>query len=385
MGKAIHVTHMVLSLDFGGLERIVLDLAREGLRQGQQLSVLCLEEPGTWGSEVEALGVRLICLHKKPGLRLRRLPEVRAALEDLRPDVLHTHQIAPLFYGGGEARQAGVPAILHTEHLNHLGRTRSSVKRARLWLLMRLALRHADRFVGVSEDVAAQVVRARLLPADRVFVVPTGIDLDRFRKPVDGAALRPELGIPQGVPVIGTVGRLSEQKRLDLLLRGFAEVWAAEPGAHLLIVGDGPAIEALRALATELGLNGAVHFAGYQADPAPYLQLIEVFAQTSQIEGMPLAVLEALALSRPVIASRVGGLPMVIENERNGLLYDFGNQAALKAGLLRLLRDREFARRLGEAGRHTVESRFSTAAQYANYQRHYREILNQKAVAGNGV
>jgi glycosyltransferase involved in cell wall biosynthesis len=179
--------------------------------------------------------------------------------------------------------------------------------------------------------------------------------------------------------VVGTVGRLAEIKRQDLLLRAFAEVRKACPDARLLLVGDGPERAGLEALAAALGVADAVRFAGYQQEPEPYLRLMDVFALTSRSEGMPMSLLEAWAARVPVVASRVGGIPELVEDGRTGLLFDFPDTAGLASHLGRLLADPGLARELADAGRQAVEARFDQRAAARAYGAHYAELLKPVA------
>jgi glycosyltransferase involved in cell wall biosynthesis len=187
--------------------------------------------------------------------------------------------------------------------------------------------------------------------------------------------VRRSFGIPDSAPVVGTLGRLTEIKRQDLLLRAFAQARRHHPGAHLLVVGEGPLRSELTSLGSSLGLEGAVHFAGYQSEPAKYLAALDIFALTSRSEGMPLVVLEAWAAGVPVVASAVGGLPELVREGENGLLFPSGDESALTAALVALLDDPERRRRLGRAGRQTVAERFDVRHMAAEYDRHYRDLL----------
>ncbi|MBX6311518.1 MAG: glycosyltransferase family 4 protein [Isosphaeraceae bacterium] len=354
------------------MERIVLELVRAGQGLGQCVAVVCLERPGTLAPQVEALGARVACVYKRPGIRLETIGRLRTVLRDLRPDVVHTHQIGALFYGGPAARSVGVPLIVHTEH------GKNYAERPRAQMLGRLAGLLATRFFCVSEDIAAEVRSHRIASRPKVHVVPNGIDTARFRQRGDVQALRRSLGIPPEAPVVGTIGRLDEIKRQDLLLRAFARAGVLIPEAHLLLVGDGPLMGELRTLAAGLRLGKRVHFAGYQEQPEHYLQVMDVFALTSRSEGMPLVVLEAWAAGVPVVASRVGGLPELIDEGQTGLLFAPGDECALAAALCGLLTDPGRARRLGEAGQRRVESMFDVRRMASDYQRHYGELLTRK-------
>jgi glycosyltransferase involved in cell wall biosynthesis len=372
----LHVTHAVLSLDTGGLERVVVDLVRQGCRMGQRVSVVCLERPGTLAPQAEALGARVVCLDKRPGLRLRAQARAAATIRDLRPDVLHTHQVGALLYAGRAARTAGVPVVVHTEHGNHLGRGGAGYfRRQRMSWLWWWAARAARRFFCVSQDIAAEIAARRLVPRDKLAVVLNGINTEPFREPVDRDALRRALGIAADAPVIGTVGRLNEVKRQDLLIRAFTRVKVSYPAARLLLVGDGPLRGELQELAARLGVAAAVCFAGYQSRPEQYLRVMDVFALTSRTEGLPLAVLEAWAAGLPVVASAVGGVPALVSHRRTGLLFPTGDETALAGLLGELLDNPGRARALGLAGAGEVFARYDLRRMAADYDRHYRDLL----------
>jgi sugar transferase (PEP-CTERM/EpsH1 system associated) len=372
MARVGHIVHIVLALDGGGLERVVLDLIREGQRLGQRASVLCLERPGLLASAAKDLGCDLLCADKPPGLRPNTICKVRRLLAGLRPDVLHTHQVGALAYAGPAAWRAGVPVVLHTEHGKHYDGSRR-----RRWLA-RWAARYAGHFCCVSRDIADTVVALGIVLRSKVRVVANGIDTERFRRPRDRAGLRRSLGVPPDAPVIGTVGRLNEIKRQDVLLGAFARARQALPDAHLVLVGDGPLRPSLETLADRLGIRPVVHFTGFQAEPEAYLQVMDLFALTSRSEGMPLAVLEAWAAGTPVVSSRVGGIPELIREGETGLLFEPGNEAALAGILQRFFTNSELAGQLRIAGQHEVQSRFSLEQMARAYQRLYQELLGRE-------
>jgi sugar transferase (PEP-CTERM/EpsH1 system associated) len=373
--NSLGVTHVVLTLDVGGLERNVVNQVREGQRLGQRVDIVCLERPGTLAPRVEAMGGRVIALDKRPGLRPDLVMRLRRVLRALRPDVVHTHQLATLLYGGAAARSLRVPVVVHTEH----GRERYAT-RLKTRLLGRTAGRFCDRFYCLTSDMAGEVRMARIVPERKLRVIQNGIDLVDF-KAAAGAGARDEvrrsLAIPDDAPVIGTVGRLSEVKRQDVLLRAFARVRRAVPEAHLILVGDGPLLEELRRLADGLDIASAVHFAGYQPHSGPYLRAMDVFALTSRSEGMPQAVLEASVTGLPVVASRVGGLPEVIEEGVTGMMFPSGDDAALAGILMDLLANPVRRHTLGEAAQARAEARFGVARMATEYHRDFLELLHQ--------
>jgi glycosyltransferase involved in cell wall biosynthesis len=379
---ALGVTHVVLSLDVGGLERVVLNLARESESLGQNVSVLCLERFGVLGEQAKAAGLRIESLTKQPGLTPRLVDDIRAALRDLRPDVIHTHQIGALLYTGPAAKKERVPVILHTEHINQVVKSRTWSRRMRNRLLWAIAGRHAGRFCCVSQDIADSA-RYWVRPGKLCVVengVPTaGIDDRDYR-----AETRASLTIPMHAPVVGIVARLNEVKCQDLLIRAFSNLRSRHARAHLLLVGDGPTRNALTDLTAQLGLTDVVHFAGYQPQPERYLDAMDIFVLPSRLEGMPLAILEAWAARLPVIASRVGGVPNVVRDGVDGLLFESGDQRALESHLNRLLEDADLRNKLASAGRAHVEADYGTRRMAADYHKLYLDAMpREHAVAGH--
>jgi glycosyltransferase involved in cell wall biosynthesis len=377
--RHLRVVHVVLSLDCGGLERMVLSLIRAGRARGQEVNVVCLERPGALAAEAEVAGALVLCAGKQPGLRPGTARRLKVMFKDLRPDVVHTHQVGALLYAGKAARSVGVP-VIHTEHGNHLKQITSWLKRLKARWLFRHAGRRAARFCCVSAEIA-ETVQAAGVDARKIIVVANGIDTDATSPEAEVSELRQRLGLLPGARVIGTVGRLTEIKRQDLLIEAFARLKARWPEVQLLLVGDGDWRSKLEALAQSLGVAESVRFAGYQPRPEACLRLMDVFALTSRSEGMPVALLEAWAAGLPVAASRVGGIPELVRDGRNGLLFDYPDVPTLEGALERLLGDGDLRSSLGAAGREEVRRRFDVARTAAEYEAMYESA----ARAGKGA
>jgi glycosyltransferase involved in cell wall biosynthesis len=223
--------------------------------------------------------------------------------------------------------------------------------------------------------MALEVEKHRIVPHRRLRMIRNGIDTAAYREASDPQALRKLLGIPLDAPVIGTVGRLVQIKRYDLLIRSFARVRRSCPKAHLILVGDGPQKLELQQLVAGLGIGDRVHFAGYQIDVNRYLHIMDCFALTSRSEGTPQAVLEASIAGLPVVASRVGGLPEVIDDGRTGILFEPGDEDTLTRELIGILLDKDRARRLGEAASIRVQSLYGVGRMAKEYHNHYLRLL----------
>jgi glycosyltransferase involved in cell wall biosynthesis len=377
-GRPLRVVHCVLSLDVGGLERIVIDLVRIGKQRGGEISVLCLERPGPLAAAAVSHGAAVACLKKPPGISRRTVRLAEEFLADTRPDVVHTHQIGPLWYVGLAARRARVPGVIHTEHIDNVVKAKGFWKKLKCRGLWHRAARYTERFCCVSEDIARSAARWRTVSRRKLDVVLNGVDVERFADRSTTPSLRPELGLAGDVKVIGTVGRLAEVKRQDLLLRGFARLHATVPKTHLLIVGDGPERGPLVELACELGISQATTFAGYQAEPERFLQIMDLFALTSRLEGLPMALLEAWAAGLPAVATAVGGVPDLVKHGENGLLIPSGDEDGLVLSLKSMLDDVNLAATFARRGQALVREHYSLQRMALDYEARYMELLSGK-------
>ena len=385
MVRALKLAHLVLSLDVGGLERVVLELVREGQLLNHEVTVVCVTKPGAMAQCAVDLGAQVVSVDKPPGLQFDTVARLARVFRQHNIELIHTHQIAALLYAGFAARRAGVKAVVHTEHGNHLvGRVglRSRFKAKLLW---GLAASQCDHFFCVSDDIARAVSALGVIPKRKVSVARNGIETARFlpsnESVAESKAALGSLGMDPGSLVIGTIGRLAEVKRQDLLIRGFARVARDRPQLRLLLVGDGPEREALASLVASLGLADRVCFAGYCAQPEVLLRGMDIFALTSRSEGAPLAVLEAWAAGRPVVASRVGGIPSLIEHGRTGLMFESGDESGLADQLLRLINHPDEAVAIGQAGQRRALAEFDSRVMAEQYDAHYRAWLPASSVA----
>jgi glycosyltransferase involved in cell wall biosynthesis len=373
--NGLRVVHAVLSLDLGGLERLVLDLVARSESSGLVPAVLCLERDGRLADDARALGAEVVCADKPPGLKPGLVLKVRRILRRLRPDVIHTHQMGALLYAGWAA--AGLAPVVHTEHGKHYEAGGQNRRMARL------AASRARRLVGVSRDIADGLIRHRIAPARKVEYVPNGIPLERIADPKDARRIRGYLRIPEDAPVVGTVGRLSAIKRQDVLLKGFALCARAIPNAHLIVVGDGQERPALESLAVDLGLADRIHFAGYRERPEPFFKAMDVFALSSDSEGMPVSLLEAWAAGAAAVTTRVGGLPEIVREGIDGIMVPPGDPEAFGAALAGLLADRDRTRAFGQAGSERVRAEFSLDTMTGRYAEIYREVRAGKKAAAS--
>jgi glycosyltransferase involved in cell wall biosynthesis len=375
----LHVVHGVLSLETGGIERLVVDLVKEGRRRGDRVSVVCLERTGKLAPQAEALGAEVHCLDKPYGRSSQTARRAADLLRDLQPDVLHTHQVGALWHLGQAARRLNLP-VVHTEHSDHVAQTRGWFNKLKMRLRWRRSAPLAHRYCCVSEDVAKSVRRFGTVPRNKVDVVLNGIDLAAFDGDSPSCEVRKSLGIPPGALVLGTVGRLAEVKRQDLLIQAFAGL-CRQPrygNVWLLIVGDGDERPRLEALAKKLGAAERTIFAGYQPQPERLLRAMDLFVLTSRHEGLPLALLEAWAAGLAVVSSAVGAIPQTVVHGISGMLFPSGDVKSLTETLEMLLDAPWIVSNLGRCGQARVRNRYSLQRMADEYESRYLALVGDR-------
>lgn len=307
-----------------------------------------------------------------PADDLRAFASLLALMRRTRPHVVHTHTAKAGALGRAAARVAGVPRVVHTFHGHvfdgYFGRAGS---RAAV-LVERLLARITDRVVAVSDEVGRDLAETyRVAPRRRVSVVPVGVPLAEFLA-CDAlrGVLRAELCVAAATPLVAFVGRLVPVKEPEVALDAWRLVRAEIPDAHLVVVGDGDLAPALRARGDE-----GVLFLGWRRDLARVWADADLALLTSRNEGTPVALVEAAAAGVPAVATRVGGVPSVVEDGVTGLLVPPGDAAAIAASVVALLRAPERRALMGAAARRRAESRWTDARLLADLRALYDGLL----------
>lgn len=287
--------------------------------------------------------------------------------------ILHVHGYAAADFGRIAARVTGAALVLH----EHFADPRMPVYQG---LADRVLAPLTDRAIAVSGSTRDFLVQKRHVPADKVALIWNGAPLDEFA-PVPAATarrVRADLGIPEDALVLGTVGRLSEQKAHHVLLDAAAHVLPTRPRAWILIAGDGDRMPALRAQADALGIAARVVFAGHRADVPAVLGAIDVFCISSDYEGTPLALFEAMASGKAIVSTAVDGCREVLEDGATGLLVPPRDPEALAAALARVADDAPLRDRLARMAR-DASRRYDIAECVRLMEDLYDDVLRRRA------
>jgi len=360
------ILHLVNNLEFGGLEKLSIDLSIAFKRKNAESLICCLEKEGGLAIQASRQNIKVISLNKQDGIDLKLIFRLAAIIRQEKVDILHSHNMGPLVYGTLAARLAGIKTI-NTRH----GREEKKVPRF-IWALV-----HA--VVAISEDAKTRLLRFNKVNAKKVSVIYNGVDIPSFRASYDPASavnLRQKLGVKNNSAIIGIVARLSEEKDHETLLNAFKILLQKNIPAELIIVGGGHLESKLKDLAVKFQIDQQVKFLGFRNDISQLLAVFDVFVLSSLSEGISLTLLEAMSAGKPIIATRVGGNPEVVIDGMTGLKVPAKDPEQMAAAMLKLLSNRDLAKQMGEAGRKRVEEYFSLEIMVNAYEKIYRKILS---------
>jgi glycosyltransferase involved in cell wall biosynthesis len=377
MGERRRIVWLIDGLGRGGAEHLMVPILAHIDRARFELRVCALQvkDGNPVAGELRALGVPVDLL---PVPRLRDLTALPRLLQYLRreqADLLHTQLEFATTLGGPAARLLGIPAVttLHT-YDEPLPGSRAARRLRWMWWSMR---RFFSRVIGVSEGVGQHHIRKSRLDPQKVVVIYNGIDLSRFSPvdPADRSRVRRELGIPEGAPLLLTVAVLRQPKGIQIMIDAMPAILAAVPSVYYGVVGSGDYGEALRAQAVERKVADRVIFTGFRDDIPRLMAAADVFVLPTLTEALPTVLAEAMALSRPIIASAVGGVPEMVTDGSNGLLLPPADPAALARACISLAADPDRAQAMGRRGRSVVEARFDIVKQVRRLEALYDELL----------
>ncbi len=376
--------HVITRMIVGGAQGNTLFTCRGHLASGHQVTLVTGPSPGPEGE--------LLTRDCPEGLQVVTFPQLVRELSPLKDwqaycklkaffkaenfDVVHTHASKAGILGRCAARAANVPLIVHTVHGQAFHPYQSQLINKAYILAERFAAKRCDKIFAVAQAMIDQCVNAKVAPREKYKVVYSGMDLDAFLNTRPDDALRQQLGIPEGAPVIGKIARLFELKGHEDLIEAAPQIVAKFPNARFLIVGDGILHDQLVSQIESLGLRENFIFTGLvsPSEICRYTALMDVLAHLSLREGLPRAVVQALASGVPVVAYPLDGTPEVVKPNVNGLLPPVQNIQEVANAICQLLDNPEKRRQWGKNGQELVRNLFDW--------RQMADILEQEYILG---
>ena len=359
------ITH---DLSLGGLQQVVINICRTIDKDTFEPSVLCLRDIGEFSEEVTKLGIKVYMLPlPKNGIDYFAFFKVAKLLKKEKIDVIHTHNTQPFIDGIMGGILAGVKTMVHTEH----GRIFPDKRRYMFadWLLSKFVC----KVVAVSADMAHKLQKYEKISQKKITVIPNGIYGQPFTISIDTENKRQELGIDAGSRIIGVCARLCFEKGITYLLKAMPIILNSYPDSILLIAGNGPLEEQLKAETNKLNIDKHVKFLGLRKDIPELLKIFDVYVLSSISEGLPMGLLEAMAAGCPVIATSVGDIPEVIKTNETGILIKPESHDDIANAVVNLFGNSSLRNKIIINAQKVFNEQFEAAIMTKQYEKLYRQ------------
>jgi len=372
----LKIIHVMNALAVAGMEIGVIKLVnRQNPLQFAPL-ICCLQLANDDARSLLNPRVPLVVLGKRPGIDLAVIAGLVRLFRRERPHIVHSHNWATFLYTVVAAKLARVPVVIHGEHGYEDQRAI-----ARRLASKRFLARQVTRLTTVSSDLERILIETWGVPPERVTYIPNGLDMDRFPKDLDVSPLRKEFGLTPDHRVITSIGRFVRVKDFPLLIRAFAQVHARHPETRLMLVGPGE-YDDLESLAQSLGVRESVLFTGSRADIPSILAMSDVYVNSSQFEGMSNTILEAMASSRPVVATSVGGNPELVREGETGFLVPPGDESGLATRISSLISNPSLRASMGAEARKVAARDHPLSRTLDAYNNMYLESVVRREMRG---
>ena len=385
--KPRRIMHVITRLILGGAQEVVALMVRRLVKEGYQVILV----HGYGAKEVKEL-----LPSNDPNLEIHYIPEFRRNIDPIsdvivflklwklmkktKPVLVHTHTSKAGILGRWAAKFAGVPILIH-----HPRGSLFHPSYYPAWFLQILALieritaRITDKMITVSESEKQDYVRYQIAPAEQYVTIYSGVEVARYTDvKVDIKAKKAELGIPEGRPVIGYIARIVPEKAHWLCLQAFSKVLEKIPNAFLVLIGSGPLENEAREIIRKSKLENNVIMKGMRRDIPEIIQTFDCCVQTSLWDGLPRAMIEAMLAEKPVVATHVGGIPEIVEHNQTGILVPEKDVEAIAQGVIRVLEDPGFGKRLGQNARRKLEGIIDSEISIRKILALYDELIQQK-------
>lgn len=374
-----NLLQLVNGFAIGGGEKALLELVKRLDRDKYRVVVCAVGQGGPLESEFRKHADRVVVFQKKSKFDITLVMKVARLMREEKTDIVQTTLFYADVIGAMAAHLTKVPVVISWQTAVALPTGHLKDDRFRHTESHRFAVRVMDTIIAVSEDVKSYFVEKRGIEGEKIVVIPYGVNLDLYHRR-ENQAKRGELELGPSDPVVGVVGHLTEVKGHSYLIDAAPKVCRAFPDVKFLFAGCGPLQKDLELKIRNLNLTSNFRFLGVRRDMPELLNILDVFVLPSLFEGLPNVILEAMASAIPVVASAVGGIPEVVEDGVTGLLVPPTDSDGLANAIIRLLKDKKAAVKMGQSGRKRVEADYSIDVEVERIQALYEALYEAKAV-----
>ena len=362
--EPLRILHIIGGLGLGGTEKMLLNVARR-LNPNRFKSIVCTFDGGPLARELRASNIEMVYLKKRYPFDLFLLLRLVYLIKKKKINIIHCRLLRATIYGLLAAKITRTPVVvsLHGRHYEY--------KRGKF--TYRMASRYSNTIFAVSKNIASDFITNTGMDSRKIDIVYNGVDLDFYTLGLNqNPGLTPELGLKQTDVIVGAVGNLHHPvKGYPYLLESFAIVNKKFKHVKLIIIGDGKLKPELEQQARNLNIIESVRFLGQHKDVRPFLEIMDIFVLPSLSEGLSNALLEAMAFTKPVVATNVGGNSEVVEQGTSGILVEPKDHDQMAEAIISLIADKSKRLALGSAARRRVKNAFSFDEMVSKYQMLY--------------
>lgn len=371
--KKLTVIHLVEDMKTGGAERVIADIA-EGLdSERYDVRVWCIARGGNTADELVEKGIEVKILGISSYHNPLKILRLKRLLTEAGPDIVHTHGYFASVIGRLSARKAGIPVIFAHVHSTYWDYKRRHI------LMERKLSRFTHKIICCSRAVENFVKDIEKVGDGKTLVIYNGVDEERFYPMEDAPSIRSELGIDEEALVVGTVSSLTPHKGHEYLIQAASLIHQEFPSAKFLIVGNGPLRTELEDQVKNLKIHPYIIFTGTRKDVPKMLSIMEVFVlPSSSREGLGIAIIEAMAAEKPVVATDIGGIPEAVKKGETGFLVPPGDPGALAKVIIELLQNPEKAKEMGKKGRARFKEKFTRKKMLSEIDALYQSSISQR-------
>ncbi|MFQ5772741.1 MAG: glycosyltransferase family 4 protein [bacterium] len=384
--QRIRILHIITNLPIGGAQDNTLLTAERLDRKKFDVSLMCSSE-GVWVRRaLQLTDLRIIFVDEltrkiQPVFDIIAMWRMFRIIKQGHYTIVHTHSSKPGLLGRIAAQLAKVPIIIHTIHGFPFNEFMNPIVKYFYIYIERFLSKISDRIITVSKLNLEKAVKLRIANRTKFVNVYSGIDFDKFDLKIDIEAKKQELGLLNGEKIVGMVGRFSKQKSPLDFIKAIPEVLKENHNVRFILVGDGELKQEMYKLAEKLGIDSRLMFLGFRDDVPELLQILDVFVLTSLWEGLGRSLTEAMYTGRPVVATKVEGVPELVKDGETGILVQPKDIHSIANGIQKLLRDEKKAIQLGKAAKQRNSHDFDAERMVADLENVYTQIIASKKIS----
>ncbi len=382
-----NILYVIENIEFGGGERVFSQIIR-GLNK-ERFNVFVASNPwGIFEKKLTEAGIKINPVSMTNRYNLGIISRLKKIIKTKEVQIVHSQGGRADFFARIAARISNVPIIISSMAMLVEGYDVSILRKGLYVSIDRLTERWVNKFTVLSEAMRRSLIERHKIPPENIVKIYNGIEIEEYNPDLKELRnkkleVRRELGLKNDVPVIGAIGRLVWQKGFEYLIRAAPEVLKKCPEARFLIVGEGSLKNKLILTSEKLNVADRIIFTGFRTDIKEILASIDVLAMPSLLEGLPMVLLEAMAMAKPIVATRIDGVIEVLENSKTGLLVPAKNSHALAEAIVGILNDQAKANFLGQNAREAAKEKFSVKKMVKQIELAYEKLLHEKRFYDN--